>query len=111
MTTTSPALTWPALVTEPQPVVTPQVTSDTHSSGISESTFPSDRSSPTTHCEKVPVAATPPISVPSMLNRNPPLANTPVARLAPRPHRLLSPVTPPRPLPQLGIQETPTWSP
>src|SRR5260370_24770310 len=109
--TTSPALTWPTLITEPQPVVTPQVTSETHSSGMSGSTFASERSSATIHCEKVPVEATPPISIPSILNRNPPFASTPVARLAPRSHRLLWPVMHQRHLPHVGIQETPTWSP
>src|SRR5580693_6985673 len=108
MMTTSPALTCPAFTTDLQQVVTPQVTSETHSSGISGSTFTSERSSATIHCEKVPVAATPPISVPSMLNRNPPFASTPVARLAPRSHRLLCPVMHHRHLPQLGIHETPT---
>src|ERR1700736_2587561 len=98
-------------MTEPHPVATPQVTRETHSSGMEGSTVTSERSSTTIHCENVPAAAVPPISFPSRLNLNPPFASSPVIMFAPRSHRLLWPVTHHRHLPQLGIHEIPTWSP
>ena len=103
MTTVCPSRTPAAYTAEPQPVGTPQPTSEAISYGMSSASLMQAHSDTTAYCEKVPSAQKPPTSSSSVWKRHVPSENMPVPAFFPSSHMFWCPVEHDRHLPQAGM--------